>query len=97
MDKKQKRPNVVLYTILMIVLFIVVMQLHVSFGTQIIFLAMTRYPQGKLVMSETIGSALILIVMLLFKNSYVFTQPHKKFSKGLFYGLFFIIGSIFLH
>lgn len=95
MDKKQKRPNVVLYTILMIVLFIVVMQLHVSFGTQIIFLAMTRYPQGKLVMSETIGSALILIVMLLFKNSYVFTQPHKKFSKGLFYGLFFIIGSIF--
>lgn len=44
-----------------------------------------------MVLSEAVLASLVLILMLLFKNSYVFTQPHEKFSKGLFYGLYYII------
>ena len=32
--------------------------------------------------------------MLLFKNSYVFTQKREPLKTGLFYGLFYIIGSV---
>ena len=96
MDKKQKRPNVVLYTIFMIILFFVATELGIwGYGANLIYDSVTIYPKGELVITEVILASLVLILMLLFKNSYVFTQPHKKFSKGLFYGLFFIIGSIF--
>ena len=97
MDKKQKRPNVVLYTIFMIILFFVATELGIwGYGANLIYDSVTMYPKGELVISEVILSSLVLILMLLFKNSYVFTQPHKKFSKGLFYGLFYIVGASFI-
>jgi membrane protease YdiL (CAAX protease family) len=57
--------------------------------------AIKNYPQGNLVISEAVLASLVLIVMLLFKNSYVFTQKQEKVTKGLYYGLFFLIASSF--
>lgn len=92
---KKKKPNVILYTIFMIIVFLGITELGIwGYGSGTLITAFSSYPQGTLVLSEAVLAALVLIVMLLFKNSYVFTQPREKFSKGLFYGLFYIIGSI---
>lgn len=91
---KKKKPNVILYTFLMIIVFLSITELGIwGYGYGILIDAITKYPRGSLVLSEAVLASLILIVMLLFKNSYVFTQPREKFSKGLFYGLYYIIGS----
>lgn len=92
---KKKKPNVILYTIFMIIIFFGITELGIwGYGSNTLIDAITKYPQGTLVLSEAVLASLVLIVMLLFKNSYVFTQPREKFSKGLFYGLFYIIGSV---
>ena len=92
---KKKKPNVVLYTIFMLIVFLGITELGIwGYGSGTLITAFSSYPQGTLVLSEAVLAALVLIVMLLFKNSYVFTQPREKFSKGLFYGLFYIIGSV---
>ena len=92
---KKKKPNVILYTMLMIILFYGITELGIwGYGSDTLLTAITSYPQGTLVLSEAVLAALVLIVMLLFKNSYVFTQPREKFSKGLYYGLYYIISSI---
>lgn len=91
---KKKKPNVILYTFLMIIVFLGITELGIwGYGSNTLIDAISKYPQGSLVLNEAVLASLVLIVMLLFKNSYVFTQPREKFSKGLFYGLYFIIGS----
>ncbi len=78
----------------MIIVFLSITELGIwGYGSDTLFDAISKYPQGSLVLNEAVLASLVLIVMLLFKNSYVFTQPREKFSKGLFYGLYFIIGS----
>lgn len=89
---KKKKPNVILYTIFMIIIFFGITELGIwGYSYNILIDSITKYPQGSLVLSEAVLASLVLILMLLFKNSYVFTQPHEKFSKGLFYGLYYII------
>lgn len=93
--RSKKRPNIILYTIFMIIVFLVITELIIwRYGSDLIFNAITKYPQGNLVIIEAILASLVLIVMLLFKNSYVFTQKREKFSKSLFYGLYYIIGAV---
>lgn len=89
---KKKKPNVVLYTIFMLIVFFGITELGIwGYGSDTLIDSITKYPQGSLVLNEAVLASLVLILMLLFKNSYVFTQPHEKFSKGLFYGLYYII------
>ena len=91
----KKKPNIVLYTVLMIVIFFAITELIIwGYGGKLLGNTIANYPQGSLVVDEAILASLVLIVMLLFKNSYVFTQKREKFTKGLFYGLFYIIGAI---
>lgn len=95
--ESKKKPNIVLYTISMIITFFVITELIIwGKGSDIIMDAVTNYPQGDLVISEVVLASLVLIVMLLFKNSYVFTQKQQKITKGLRYGLFYIIFPIIL-
>lgn len=94
---KKKKPNVILYTIFMIIIFLSITELGIwGYGSDILIDSITKYPQGSLVLIEAVLASLVLIVMLLFKNSYVFTQPREKFSKGLFYGLYYIIIASFI-
>ncbi len=91
----KKKPNKILFTIFMFFVFIIIAEGIIwGFAGNTILDAILNYPQGRLVISEAVLSALVLIVMLLFKNSYVFTQKREKFTKGFYYGAFYLLGII---
>lgn len=90
----KKKPNVILFTLLMIFVFIFITEGIWGYGRTLLYSAIVGYPQGSLVIREAILAFMVLIVMLLFKNSYVFTQKRESFKTGLFYGLFYLIGSV---
>lgn len=93
---KKKRMNIVLFTILMLATFLVVTEVIIyGYGADFMLDAVTNYPQGRLVIGEAILASMVLIVMLLFKNAYVFTQKKEPLKVGLFYGRFYIIGIVF--
>lgn len=96
MDKKiKKKTNIVLYTLLMLFIFVFITEgIIYGYGGNLVFDAIVNYPQGSLVISEAVLAIMVLIVMLLFKNSYVFTQKKESLKTGLFYGLFYLIGSV---
>ena len=91
----KKRPNVVIYTIFMAIIFFVITELVIwGKASSIILDSVLNEPQGYLVISEAVLTSLILIVLFLFGNSYVFTQKKERLTKGLLYGSFFLTGSI---
>ena len=96
-DKKEKKkPNRLIYTICMLILFVFIQEGIIwGIGSSTIIEAITSYPQGSLVLVEGVLAGLCLVVMLLFGNSYVFTEKKEKLKTGLFYGLFYVIGSAF--
>lgn len=92
---QKKKMNIILFTLIMLAIFLFVTEIIIyGYGGSTIYQAVTSYPQGKLVISETILAVMVLIVMLLFKNFYVFTQKKESIKTGLFYGLFYLIGSV---
>lgn len=94
--KERKKPNIVLYTIFMVIIFLLITEGFIwGYGGKLLLNTILNYPKGQLVISEAVLAVLVLIVMLIFKNSYVFSQKKEKLRTGLFYGLFYIIGSIF--
>ena len=93
MNKKGKLWAAVLFTAIMIIVFFVTTEIIWGKTSTFVYESIMDYPQGTLVITEAILASLVLIVLLLFKNSYVFTQDKKRFRTGLFYGLFYIIFS----
>ena len=94
--KPKKKMSKWLFTIIMTAVFLAITELVIwGQGGKFLVDAIKNYPQGNLVISEAVLASLVLIVMLLFKNSYVFTQKQEKVTKGLYYGLFFLIASSF--
>ena len=93
--KKEKRFSGILFTAIMLVVFFLITE-YVIWGdiTGFMYNSISNYPQGKLVITEAILASLVFIVLLLFKNSYVFTQKKQKLRVGLFYGLFYILYGI---
>ena len=92
----KKKPNKILYTILMFIVFIAITEGIVwGYGGRLVLSAILNYPQGGLVIREAVLAALVLIVMLLFKNSYVFTQKRENFFKGFKLGIFYLLGVAF--
>ena len=98
MKIKNSKKNSILFTILMVIVFFLITELLIwGYGSSILLAAITNYPKGELVITEAVLASLVLIVMLLFRNGYVFTQKHERLTKGLFYGSYFIIGaSVFI-
>lgn len=96
MDKKEKKKiNIVLYTLLMLFVFVFITEgIIYGYGGNLVLDAIVNYPKGDLVISEAVLAIMVLVVMLLFKNSYVFTQKKESLKTGLFYGLFYLIGSV---
>lgn len=92
---EKKRMNIVLFTILMLAIFLVVTEVVIyGYGAEFIYDSVVNFPQGRLVITEAILASMVLIVMLLFKNSYVFTQKKEPIKKGIFYGRFYVIGIV---
>ena len=94
-ESNKKKPNKLLFTISMLVIFLVITE-GIIWGKagKTLTTTIIKYPQGSLVVGEAVLAALVLIVMLLFKNSYVFTQKREKYTKGFFYGTFYLIGIV---
>lgn len=95
-QKKNKKNSRLIFTLIMSLLFILIAEFGIwgICGTTLIK-SIFYYPQGNEVIKELVLAILSLIVMLIFKNFYVFTQKKEKLSKGLLYGLFFILFSSF--
>ncbi len=86
----KKRMPFVVFSILMGVIFVVTFILiHFTFSN-FLYDNIENYPFGKGIIGEAILAVLVFLVMLLWKNSYVFTQKKEKFSKGLVFGTFYL-------
>ena len=86
----KKRMPFLVFAVLMGVIFVVTFFLiHFTFSS-FLFDNIYNYPFGYEIIFEAIVAVLVFIVMLLWKNSYVFTQKKEKFGKGLAYGTFYL-------
>ena len=90
--KSKKKMPMFLYAIIMTVVFFALTQGVIwGYASDVIMDAIDNAPKSELVISEAILAFLVLIVMLLFKNQYVFTEKGEKFLPSLRYGVFYII------
>lgn len=96
-NKPKRHMPFLIFAVLMGVIFIFTFILiHFTFSN-FLFQNIYNYPFGSGVVGEAILAILVFLVMLLWKNSYVFTQKKEKFSKGLVYGTFYLtFGTIIL-
>lgn len=91
-----KKPNKFWFTVLMGISFLIITEAFIwGRGSDFILHAVLYEPQGNLVITEAVLAGLVLIVMLLYGNSYVFTQKKENVFKGLGLGVFYIITSLF--
>ena len=97
-ENNKKRPNIIFYTVYMTIMFLAItLGIIWGFGSSFFMRAISYYPNGTLVIGEAILAALVLIVMLIFKNGYVFSQKKEPLKVGLKYGMFYIIlGTLFV-
>lgn len=82
---KKNKKNIFIYFLEMLVVFILI-DTFITVLPSVISNNITYYKYGTELLLEIIYAALVLIVMLLFKNSYVFTDKKKKFLKSVSYG-----------
>ena len=77
-----KRKNIFLYFLMMVGVFALI-----DFGLMLItsdlFNMVSYYKYGNDIISEIFYAILVLIVMLLFKNSYVFTTRQEKLTRSI--------------
>lgn len=94
MENKKKR-NIIVFFIVMVIamtLFDMIMaKLYPTIASMIIY---GKY--GRQVIVEGVCAILILIVLLLFKNSYVFTEKKQGFLKSLLVGGYITVFSTFM-
>ena len=83
--KKEKR-NIYFYFITMIVVFIAV-NILCQILPNLIAMNINYSKYGSELLFEILFAFIILIVMLLFKNSYVFTEKKMKFKDSVLLGL----------
>ena len=93
--KPKWKPGKLTYTIIMCIVFIIITEGVIwGYGGKLLLEAILNHPQGGLVIREAVLAALVLIVMLLFNNSYVFTQKRASFFKGFRLGVFYLIAIV---
>lgn len=84
--KEKKEKNIFKYFIKMFFIFIaidLVITLVPSFLTEFV----TTFKYGKELIGQVFYAIFALIIMLLFHNSYVFTDKQTKFTKAIMYGI----------
>ncbi len=83
--KKEKR-NVFLYFIVMLVIFVAV-ELLCQILPSLLLYNIKSNKYGSELLLEMLFAFVVLIVMLFFKNSYVFTEKKMKFVDSVLLGL----------
>lgn len=94
---KKERVNIFLFALGMFILFVLVfLTVHVllsNFFFETMFSSIHTYD----IIGEAILAILAFIVLLFWKNSYVFTQKQEKFLPSLRYGWFYLVmGVLFM-
>ncbi len=93
----KKRMNMFTFSIIMLITFISVFVIIHLFLSDFFITNINNFPFGKEIISEAILAVLVFIVLLLWKNSYVFTQKSESLGKSLKYGKYYLIcGGFFL-
>ncbi len=89
LEKKNfKKINIILYTIIYVsIVFYTIIISNDIYGS------ISYYPKGNLVISRAIMTAIAIVVILLLKKTYVFTQKKESLKTGLFYGSFYLVGA----
>ena len=93
MENNNKKGNLVIYFLKMCLLFVVT-NLVISFLPGILSSTVLYYKYGAELITELFYGIFALIVMLLYHNSYVFTNKHTKFKDSLKFALPLLIFSI---
>ncbi len=84
-NKNNKRKSIGFYFLGMLILFVVFFVLQ-QLGIQVLYNSFIYLKYGRDIIAEAIWAALVLILLLLFKNSYIFSQEEVGFWKSFRYG-----------
>ncbi len=84
-NKPKKKKSIGLYFLGMLILFIVLFILQ-QLGIQVLYNSFIYLKYGRDIIAQAIWAALVLILLLLFKNSYVFSQEKMGFWESFKYG-----------
>ena len=79
---KKNKKSIFIYFLEMLIVFILIDGV-ITVLPSVISNNITYYKYGTELLLEVIYAALVLIVMILFKNSYVFTAKKQKFVKSI--------------
>ena len=82
---KKNKKSIFIYFLEMLIVFILIDGV-ITVLPSVISNNITYYKYGTELLLEVIYAALVLIVMILFKNSYVFTAKKQKFVKSITLG-----------
>lgn len=94
---KKERMNIYLFSILMFVAFVATFYIVHIFLSDYFYTTLLTGMHTYDIIGEAILAVLVFVVLLLWKNSYVFTQKQEKFTSSLRYGWFYILlGGFFL-
>jgi membrane protease YdiL (CAAX protease family) len=80
--ERKKQKNIWLYFMKMIVLFVIIFLVS-QFGAEIIESNFKYLKYGPELISQSIWALTIVIVVIVFKNSYIFTEKREKIVTGL--------------
>ncbi len=94
---KKERMNIYLFSILMFIIFVFTFYMVHIFLSDYFYNTLLTGMHTYDIIGEAILAILIFVVLLLWKNSYVFTQKQEKFTSSLRYGWFYILlGCLFI-
>ena len=91
----KKKNNIILYMLKILLIFISI-NLFLIFLSSVLGIYSLNYKYGVDYITEMIYALLVLIIMLLFKNDYVFTQKKDKFFTGIKLGLPMLVLSVII-
>ena len=80
--ERKKQKNIWLYFIKMVVLFIIIFLIS-QLGAIILENSFKNLKYGPEIISQSIWASTIVIVVMIFKNSYIFTEKREKLLTGL--------------
>ncbi len=84
--------NKIIFAILMIIIFFIVVEVIIwGFASDILLEGILNFPQRLVVISEAVLLFWVIILLVITKKTYVFTEKKDKFYKGVVYGLFYVI------
>lgn len=92
-NNENKEKDLTRYFYKMFIIFVLI-DLGITFLPEIITTFISGFKYGEDIINEIFYALFALIIMLLFKNSYVFTNKQDKFYKGIIYALPLVIYSI---